>query len=83
MLRTGRASKVWVWTVAGAIVTILIVTLVGLFSSSPNTLQNEASSTVNEPSPPSVASKPAQAAPPTDRTTSLAPRADENSSTKQ
>ena len=66
MLRTGPAGRVWIWTIAGAIVTILIVTLVGLFSSNRNTSQNEASSTVSEPSPPSGASKPAQAASPHD-----------------
>ena len=83
MLRTGRANRVWVWTAAGAIAIILIVTFVGLVSRNRNAPQNEASSNVSEPSPPSGVSKPALAAQSTDRTTSLAPRADENTSTKQ
>ena len=65
------------------IMIILIVTFVGLVSRNRNTSQNEASSNVSEPSPPSGVSKPALAAQSTDRTTSLAPRADENTSTKQ
>jgi hypothetical protein len=82
MLRTGRASRVWLGTAAVAIAIILIVTFFGLFTSNRNTPQHETSSTVSELPPPSGALKPAQAAPPTGGTTSLAPRADENTSTK-
>jgi len=79
-LRAGHASRVWFWTVAGAIIAIVIATFVGLISSNPNTSQNETSFTIGEPS---GALKPAQAAPSTGRITSPAPHADENAGPKQ
>jgi hypothetical protein len=33
MLRTGLANRAWVWTIAGAVVIIVIITFVGLLSS--------------------------------------------------
>lgn len=80
MLRAGRVSRVYFWTVGGAIIAIIIATFVVLISSNPNPSQNEASSTISEPS---GALKPAQAAPSSGRSTGLAPRADDNTSTKQ
>jgi hypothetical protein len=82
MLRTGRASKIWVGTAVCAVAIILMVTFFSLFTSNRNTSQNETSSAVSELPPPSDALKP-EAASPTSRTTSLAPRADENTITKQ
>jgi hypothetical protein len=82
MLRTGRASSIWVWTVAGAIMIILIFTFIGLNSRNSNLLPNALSSTVSRLLPLS-ASQPAPLAPPAGRTTSLAPRADENTGAKQ
>jgi hypothetical protein len=83
MLRTGSANGVWFGPATGAVVITVIITFFGLFGSNRTAVQDEANSTVSEQSPPSGASKPALVAPSTDRTTSLATRADENTSTKQ
>jgi hypothetical protein len=48
MLRTGPANRVWVWTVAGAVAIILIVTLVGVISKNRVVSQNQTSAKITE-----------------------------------